>query len=85
AALDPGRPDDLALGQALARLYGAGITVDWTAWFPAEPFTTPTPKPPSAEPAPAPAGLPPPHTLLTPVPATVGSPKGTVTPPAPMP
>ncbi|MHC3475580.1 SDR family NAD(P)-dependent oxidoreductase, partial [Streptomyces sp. 7R007] len=36
-ALDPGRPDTHALGQALSRLHGAGITVDWTPWFPADP------------------------------------------------
>nr|WP_260728699.1 type I polyketide synthase [Dactylosporangium roseum] len=37
AALDPGQPDDLAFGKALALLHGAGISVDWTAWFPADP------------------------------------------------
>src|SRR5262249_11770594 len=37
SALHHTHPDAHAFGQALARLHGAGIDVDWTPWFPADP------------------------------------------------
>ncbi|MDN3357940.1 type I polyketide synthase [Actinomadura sp. DC4] len=37
AVLDGERPDAIAFGQALGRLHAAGVDVDWTPWFPADP------------------------------------------------
>ncbi|MFD6960265.1 acyltransferase domain-containing protein, partial [Streptomyces venezuelae] len=37
ASLRSDLPDDVAFGQAMARLHTAGITVDWSGWFPADP------------------------------------------------
>ncbi|MFA1538206.1 SDR family NAD(P)-dependent oxidoreductase [Actinomadura monticuli] len=37
AALKRDQPDTLAFAQALARLHGGGVDVDWTPWFPTEP------------------------------------------------
>ncbi|WP_409234484.1 SDR family NAD(P)-dependent oxidoreductase [Streptomyces sp. PA5.6] len=37
ASLDSGRPDDAAFAQAMARLHTAGIAVDWSVFFPADP------------------------------------------------
>ncbi|MDQ0772844.1 polyketide synthase 7 [Streptomyces aurantiacus] len=41
ASLHPGRPDDETFAQAMARLHTAGIAVDWSVFFPADP----TPRP----------------------------------------
>ncbi|MEV7192769.1 type I polyketide synthase [Streptomyces sp. NPDC093510] len=37
ASLHPDLPDDVAFAQAMARLHTAGITVDWSGYFPADP------------------------------------------------
>ncbi|MEU8953161.1 beta-ketoacyl synthase N-terminal-like domain-containing protein [Streptomyces sp. NPDC048518] len=37
ASLDPALPDDVAFARAMARLHTAGATVDWSAYFPADP------------------------------------------------
>ncbi|MDN3355700.1 type I polyketide synthase [Actinomadura sp. DC4] len=37
ATLSTDHPDTVAFGQALARLHGAGLPVDWTPWFPGAP------------------------------------------------
>ncbi|MEU5778646.1 type I polyketide synthase [Streptomyces venezuelae] len=37
ASLRSDLPDDVAFGQAMARLHTAGITVDWSGWFPSDP------------------------------------------------
>uniref|UniRef100_UPI000B1B2658 acyltransferase domain-containing protein n=1 Tax=Streptomyces atriruber TaxID=545121 RepID=UPI000B1B2658 len=37
ASLHSGQPDDVAFAQAMARLHTAGITVDWSGYFPADP------------------------------------------------
>ncbi|MEU1329133.1 type I polyketide synthase [Streptomyces sp. NPDC005865] len=37
ASLDPALRDDVAFARAMARLHTAGATVDWSAYFPADP------------------------------------------------
>ncbi|MET8687110.1 SDR family NAD(P)-dependent oxidoreductase [Streptomyces sp. NPDC004732] len=37
ASLNPGQPDDVAFVQAMARLHTAGVAVDWSLYFPADP------------------------------------------------
>ncbi|MEU5367134.1 KR domain-containing protein, partial [Streptomyces sp. NPDC005925] len=37
ASLDSVQPDDVAFAQAMARLHTAGLTVDWSVFFPADP------------------------------------------------
>ncbi|MEV6673845.1 type I polyketide synthase [Streptomyces sp. NPDC051162] len=37
ASLHPARPDGVAFTQAVARLHTAGVAVDWSGWFPADP------------------------------------------------
>ncbi|MFF3641025.1 type I polyketide synthase [Streptomyces sp. NPDC002564] len=37
ASLHPAEPDDVAFAQAMARLHTAGVDVDWSAYFPADP------------------------------------------------
>ncbi|WAL99215.1 type I polyketide synthase [Streptomyces sp. Je 1-369] len=37
ASLHAGLPDDVAFAQAMARLHTAGVAVDWSGWFPADP------------------------------------------------
>ncbi|MET9258340.1 acyltransferase domain-containing protein, partial [Streptomyces sp. NPDC003717] len=45
ASLDPSQPDDVAFGQAMARLHTAGVDVDWADWFPADPAPRTVPLP----------------------------------------